>query len=171
MVGHSKILFQFHCIIKLFDSRENLHNSVHIQWAQCIHEDCFAEVACDSCRGMTSKLVPGSITVCSMGPCVARDVKVTGHCRPSPLPAGDCGQRLTAVSELPHSAVPRQELYGSYCSPDKHAEQEGCEISGKYLRKLLKTWIMSYFWGQNDPEIGSLSPMINIHVKVDQIDM
>ena len=39
------------------------------------------------------------------------------------------------------------------------------------IEKLLKTWIMSYFGAQNDPEIGPLSPMININVKVDQIDM
>ena len=62
-------------------------------------------VTCDSCRGMTSKMVPGSITVCSTGPSVARGVKITRPCRPPPLRAGDGRRRLAALSGLPHPAT------------------------------------------------------------------
>ena len=44
-------------------------------------------------------------------------------------------------------------------TPNKHVNQEGCETSGKCLRKWLKTLIMFYFGAQNDPKIGPLRPI------------
>ena len=35
---------------------------------------------------------------------------------------------------------------------NKHVKQEGCETSGKYLRKWLKSWIMFYLGAQTLPE-------------------
>ena len=55
-------------------------------------------------------------------------------------------------------------------TPNKHVK-EGCETSGKYLRKLLKTWFMFYFWAQNDLEIRSLRPIFNTSLKAAKIDM
>ena len=54
---------------------------------------------------------------------------------------------------------------------NKHVKQEGCETSRKYIRKWLKTWIMFYLGAQNDPEIGPLRLILNIPLKVAQIDM
>ena len=53
---------------------------------------------CESCNGMTNELVPGSITVCSMGPSVAQGVKITGLYRRPPLRAWNGRRRLVAQS-------------------------------------------------------------------------
>ena len=37
-------------------------------------------------------------------------------------------------------------------TPNKHVKQEGCETSGKYLRKWLKTGIIFYIWGPKWPK-------------------
>ena len=74
-----------------------------------------AAVTCDSWSGMTGKLVPGSIIVCSMGSSTARVVKITGVCRSPPLPDGVGRRRLAALSGLPDSAARRQNFFGSYC--------------------------------------------------------
>ena len=74
-----------------------------------------AAVICDSWSGMTGKLVPGSIIVCSMGSSTARGVKITGVCRSPPLPDGVGRRRLAALSGLPDSAARRQNFFGSYC--------------------------------------------------------
>ena len=65
---------------------------------------------------MTGKLVPGSITVCSMGPSTAQDVKITGLCRPPPLRAEAGRRRLAACSGLPHSAARWKKMFDSYCT-------------------------------------------------------
>ena len=70
-----------------------------------------AAVTCDSCSGMTGKLVPGSIIVCSMGSSTARGVKITGVCRSPALPDGVGRRRLAALSGLPHSVAPRQIFF------------------------------------------------------------
>ena len=72
-------------------------------------------VTCDSWSGMTGKLVPGSIIVCSMGSSTARGVKITGVCRSPPLPDGVGRRRLAVLSGLPDSAARRQNFFGSYC--------------------------------------------------------
>ena len=61
--------------------------------------------------------------------------------------------------------------YPKHTPNNKHVKPEGCETSVKYLGKWLKTWIMLYFGGQNDPEIGLLRPIFNTPLKVAQIDM
>ena len=38
--------------------------------------------------------------------------------------------------------------------PSKHVKQEGCETSGKYLRKWLKTWLMFYFGPKMTQKLG-----------------
>ena len=53
---------------------------------------------CEPCNGITNELVPGSITVCSMGPSVAQGVKITGLYHPPPLRAGNGRRRLVAQS-------------------------------------------------------------------------
>ena len=75
-----------------------------------------AAVTCDSWSGMTGKLVPGSIIVCSMGSSTARGVKITGVCRSPPLPDGVGRRRLASLSGLPDSAARRQNFFGSYCT-------------------------------------------------------
>ena len=74
-------------------------------------------VTCDSWSGMTGKLVPGSIIVCSMGSSTARGVKITGVWRSPPLPDGVGRRRLAALSGLPDSAAWRQNFFGLYCIP------------------------------------------------------
>ena len=74
-----------------------------------------AALTCDSWSGMTGKLVPGSINVCSMGSSTARGVKITGVWRSPPLPDGVGRRRLEALSGLPDSAARRQNFFGSYC--------------------------------------------------------
>ena len=81
-----------------------------------------AAVICDSWSGMTGKLVPGSIIVCSMGSSTARGVKITGVCRSPPLPDGVGRRRLAALSGPPDSAARRQIFFGSYCM--YHAETD-----------------------------------------------
>ena len=75
-----------------------------------------AAVTCDSWSGMTGKLVPRSIIVCSMGSSTARCVKITGVCRSPPLPDGLGRRRLAALSGLPDSAARRQNFFGLYCT-------------------------------------------------------
>ena len=109
---------------KPFVSCENLLNPVGMLCAQWIREQTTEGVtAHQPCIGdlwlvqeMTRKLVPGSITVCSMGPSVARGVIITGSCRSPPLWTGDGGRRLAALSGLPHSAARRQFFFGSHCT-------------------------------------------------------
>ena len=55
--------------------------------------------------------------------------------------------------------------------PNTHVKQEWCETSRKYLRKWLKTWIIICFGAQNDPEIGPLSPIFNIPLKIAPIGL
>ena len=119
VVNHSKVLFQLHCIIKLFNSSVCL--CARVQWAQCIHMQAsggvvarqpvnLAVATCDSCREMSSNLVPWSITIRSMGPSAARGVKITGDCRQTPLRAEVGRWRLVALSSLSHSAA-RWQLF------------------------------------------------------------
>ena len=75
-----------------------------------------AAVTCDSWSGMTGKLVPGSIIVCSIGSSTTRGVKITGVCRSPPLPDGVGRRRLAALSGLADSAARRQIFFGSYCT-------------------------------------------------------
>ena len=56
-------------------------------------------------------------------------------------------------------------------TPNKHVKQEGCETSGKYLRKWINIRIMFYFGAQYDFEIGPLRPIFNTPLKVAQIDI
>ena len=46
-------------------------------------------------------------------------------------------------------------------TPNKHVKQEGCESSGKYWRKWLKTLIMFYFWDQNNLKIEPVRSIFN----------
>ena len=110
-------------MINPFFSCENLLNPAGMQWAQWIHEQTSGGVAArQPCGGnlwlvqMTSKLLPGPITLCSMGPSVARGVKITGPCRLPPLRTGDGRWRLAALSGLQHSADRQQIFFGSYCT-------------------------------------------------------
>ena len=93
-----------------------------------------AAVTCDSWSGMTGKLVPGSIIVCSMGSSTARGVKITGVCRSLPLPDGVGRRRLAALSGLPDSAARRQIFFGSYCI------QKVIRMYFLHYGKLLISW-------------------------------
>ena len=75
-----------------------------------------AAVTCHSWSGMTGKLVPGSIIVCSMGSSTARGAKITGVCRSPPLPEGVGRRQLAALSGLPDSSARRQIFFGSCCN-------------------------------------------------------
>ena len=50
--------------------------------------------------------------------------------------------------------------------PNKHLKQEGCETSGKYLRKWLNTGIFTYSGAQSGPKTGPLGPIFSTHLKV-----
>ena len=86
----------------------NVHNAYVCKLRKELPPVNLAAVTCDSCSGMTGKLVPGSIIVCSMGSRTARGVKITGVCRSPPLPDGVGRRRQAALSGLPHSAARRQ---------------------------------------------------------------
>ena len=87
----------------------NVHNAYTSKLRTALSPANLSVVTCDS-RGVTCKLVPRSITVCSMGPSVSWGVKITGLCRPLPLPVGDCRRRLAALRGLLHSAARRQNF-------------------------------------------------------------
>ena len=94
----------------------NVHNPYMCKLWKELPPIKLAVATCDKCSGMTRKLVPRSITVCSMGPSTVRGVKVTGLCHPPPLWARDGRQRLMTPSSLPHSAVQWKIIFSSYCS-------------------------------------------------------
>ena len=95
---------KIYCILFVY----NVHNAYTSKLRTALSPANLSVVTCDSSRGVTSKLVPRSITVCSMGPSVSWCVKITGLCRPPPLPVGDCRRRLAALRGLLHSAARRQ---------------------------------------------------------------
>ena len=88
----------------------NVHNAYMCKLRNELPPVNLAAVTCDLCSGMTGKLVPGSIIVCSMGSSTARGVKITGVCRSPPLPDGVGRRRLAALSGLSHSAARRQNF-------------------------------------------------------------
>ena len=110
-------------------------------------------VTCDSWSGMTGKLVPGSIIVCSMGSSAARGVKITGICRSPPLPHGIGRRRLAALSGLPDSAARRQNFFGSYCIKGCNYLSVGCNYlslfyipaSGRQVLTSLLLWSVFIF--------------------------
>ena len=75
----------------------NVHNAYTSKLRTALSPANLSVVTCDS-----------SITVCSMGPSVSWGVKITGLCRPPPLPVGDCRRRLAVLRGLLHSAARRQ---------------------------------------------------------------
>ena len=96
----------------------NVHNAYMCKLRKELPPVNLAAVTCDSCSGMTGKLVPGSIIVCGMGSSTAQGVKITGVCRSPPLPDEVGRRRLAALSGLRHSAARRQFFFGSYCNID-----------------------------------------------------
>ena len=64
-----------------------------------------------------------------------------------------------------HNSRARNRASGAHHSnthggtPNKHVNQNWCEMNGKYLIKWLNTWIMIYLGAQNDPETGPLRPI------------
>ena len=94
----------FTCIYLILPAY-NVHNAYMCKLRKELPPVNLVAVTCNSCSGMTGKLVPGSIIVCSMGSSTARGVKITGVCRSAPLPDGVRRRRLAALSGLPHSAA------------------------------------------------------------------
>ena len=54
----------------------------------------------------------------------------------------------------------------SKSSSNWHINQDWCETSGKFMRKLLKTRIFIYFGAQNGKKIGPLRPIFSTRLKV-----
>ena len=93
----------------------NVHNACMCKLRKELPPANLAAVTCDSWSGMTGKLVPGSIIVCSMGSSTARGVKITGVCCSPVLQDGVGRRRLASLSGLPDSAARRPNFFGSYC--------------------------------------------------------
>ena len=135
-----------------------------------------AAVICDSWSGMTGKLVPGSIIVCSMGSSTARGVKITGVCRSPPLPDGVGRRRLAALSGLPDSAARRQNFFGSYCiTQSSSLSIEGCIPMLRSLSLPMLSPISFYWWINSSPASHSKDdrptyPFVSLSINPPQYD-
>ena len=90
----------------------NVHNSYTCNVWKELPPVNLAVAICDSCSGMTSKLIPGFFTVCNIGASTAQSVKITGVC-------GLCLSRQEVISGSEQSATlgrPTAKFFAPYCN-------------------------------------------------------